>query len=103
MPSDGCLRLRVFRRKMASPATVKAAAQDRPRARWPHRAAWPNAPPTANCMGPKQGDHSRMDLLAIELPSGFCRKVSISEPMMIRKKPSRSPLTRTPSSRPRAP
>ena len=29
-----------------------------------HRARWPNDPPTANCMGQKEGNHSRAGLLA---------------------------------------
>ncbi|ARX87994.1 hypothetical protein SMD44_07480 [Streptomyces alboflavus] len=63
----------------------------------------PSEPPTENCIGPKEGKYCRTGLLAAGLPSGFCRNVSVRPPMMMRKKPSRSFLTRTPSSRPSEP
>ena len=43
----------------------------------------PSEPPTANCIGPKDGNHSSAGLFA----SGFYRNVSVSPPMMIRKNP----------------
>jgi hypothetical protein len=43
---------------MTRPAAAKAAGQARQRARCPHKAVWPSEPPTANWVGPNEGNHS---------------------------------------------
>jgi hypothetical protein len=84
------------------PAALRAAVHASDAAAMLASACWWKAPAAANCVGPYEGKNSSIGLLASGLSTGFSRNVSSMAIMMMRKKPSRSPRTITPISRPSA-
>ena len=89
-------------RSTARPSRAKTAVQASDTAAMPASTWWWKAPAAANWVGPYDGKNSSMGLFASGLSTGFSRNVSSMEIMMMRKKPSRSPRTSTPISRPSA-